>query len=117
SLGSYQDVLYSLELSDSNYSIGDVVLSDESIVGVVVGEGPVIGIINQNYIPEQGDTLSIGTVLSSVELTNLTNVEEHYEEILASNQALRERTTDLPGPVAGLHWFNDRLYAVASVAK
>src|SRR5690606_18033994 len=27
------------------------------------------------------------------------------------------RVTSLPGPVAGLHWFNDRLYAVASALR
>lgn len=46
-----------------------------------------------------------------------TDPEQHYEMLLQYMNVLRERTEELPGPVAGLHWFRDRLYAVASTAR
>lgn len=41
--------------------------------------------------------------------------EEHYELLLTYNEYLRERVEELPGKVIGLHWFKDRLYAVADL--
>lgn len=121
SLGSYQDVFYHLELADSTYDgPGEVVLRGDEIVGVLTSadeSAVVLAIINQNYIPKVGDVLSIGTVDAVAEIKEIEEPAEQYETILQNNQTLRNRTTELPGPVAGLHWFNDRLYAVASVSK
>ena len=47
--------------------------------------------------------------------TDLFSVTEHYELLLTYNAALRSLVESLPGAVIGLHWFNDRLYAVADV--
>lgn len=42
---------------------------------------------------------------------------EEYQDLLNdANNLLRNRTEPLPGSVSGLHWFGDRLYAVADVA-
>lgn len=41
--------------------------------------------------------------------------EQHYEDLLTYNDYLRERVESLPGAVIGLHWFKDRLYAVADL--
>ena len=45
-----------------------------------------------------------------------SNPEDHYENLLQFNSQLRQNVEKLPGAVSGLHWFNDRLYAVADVA-
>lgn len=120
SLGSYQDVFYRLELDGGDYSVGDSVFNGSQLVGVVAGvqDGLVIlAVLDQNYTPTAGDNLSIGSVAGAEEIADAMLPEEQYSTILEANQSLRERTTELPGPVAGLHWFNDRLYAVASVSK
>lgn len=39
----------------------------------------------------------------------------HYEHLLSIMSSLRSKVEELPGPIAGLHWFQDRLYAVASM--
>lgn len=39
----------------------------------------------------------------------------HYEHLLSIMSSLRSKVEELPGPIAGLHWFQDRLYAVADV--
>lgn len=118
SLGNYQDTFY--RLSGVTANVNDVVNhEDGTLVGVVVDntDDVVIALINKNYVPVAGMELSIGTVTSAVELRDDLTPTEQYLAVLANNQTLRERVTELPGPVAGLHWFEDRLYAVASVTK
>ena len=118
SLGNYQDTFY--RLTGVSAAVDDVVShTDGTLVGVVVDttDGVVIALINKNYVPAAGMELSIGTVATAVELRDILTPSEQYLEVLRNNQALRDRVTSLPGPVAGLHWFEDRLYAVASVTK
>lgn len=118
SLGNYQDTFY--RLTGVSAAVADVVShTDGTLVGVVVDttDGVVIALINKNYVPAAGMELSIGTVASATELREELTPTEQYMEVLRNNQVLRERVTSLPGPVAGLHWFEDRLYAVASVTK
>lgn len=43
--------------------------------------------------------------------------EAHYVNLLAAMDSLRSNVEHLPGPIAGLHWFQDRLYAVAGLQK
>lgn len=127
SLGSYQDVIYRLygDFEGSMPSPGDLVSNeDEQLVGVITafgtedGRGYIdVAIINNNLIPKSGDLLSAGEVQSVHEIKELQDYEGQYETILDANATLRARVTDLPGPIAGLHWFGDRLYAVASVLK
>lgn len=45
----------------------------------------------------------------------ITDPEQHYELLLTYMDVLRQGTEQLPGAVAGLHWFRDRLYAVADM--
>ena len=118
SLGNYQDTFY--RLTGVSAAVDDVVNhTDGTLVGVVVDttDGVVIALINKNYVPAAGMELSIGTVATAVELRDELTPAEQYLEVLRNNQTLRDRVTALPGPVAGLHWFEDRLYAVASVTK
>lgn len=121
SLGSYQDELYQLDLGgEAPREVGQAVLNDGALVGVLVAYDSgiaTIAILNHNLIPEEGQELNIGLVYSVQELKDIRTPELQYQNVLEANAALRERTTELPGPVAGLHWFEDRLYAVASVLK
>ena len=41
--------------------------------------------------------------------------DEHQALVNEVNQYLRNRVEDLPGPISGLHWFRDRLYAVVDI--
>lgn len=84
-----------------------------------------VSIIDQNLIPEVGDTLYYdvdgvatgGSVITEIVkgASDDRTVDQHYDNILRAHAAARETTTELQGPVAGLHWFRDRLYAVAGV--
>lgn len=67
-----------------------------------------LAIINETKIKELTYSYSWGRDAAQ-------SPEDHYNLVLQYNTILRERTTELPGPVAGLHWFRDRLYAIASV--
>lgn len=81
-------------------------------------------VIDANFIPVAGDTLSYYNELVEVTDTVVSavagkdsgiTVDEHYNNLLTFTGYLRERIGELPGGVAGLHWFRDRLYAVAEV--
>lgn len=121
SLGSYQDDLYVLGLSGMNASPGDLVYtSSDELVGVALAvqeDSVLIALLNKNLLPTRSQELNIGVVVSVESLDATSSPEDQYTSILQANEVLRQRTTTLPGPVAGLHWFNDRLYAVASVVK
>ena len=121
SLGSYQDDLYVLGLSGMDTSPGDLIYnSNDELVGVTLAvqeDSVTIALLNKNLLPTRNQELSIGTVVSVESLDDTASPSEHYDAILQANEVLRQRATTLPGPVAGLHWFNDRLYAVASVVK
>ena len=98
---------------------------DGQLVGLVIehreDDALTFVLIDDNLLPSEGQTLyanGFPLVFTSVtELADVATQEEQYAAILANNQLLRERVTTLPGPVAGLHWFNDRLFAVASVPR
>ena len=112
SLGSYQDIFYSV-LESSGWDVGDILVRDDNsqpwaVVVDTALDSYTVGVIDFTAIPS-----------GAVELKQLVGVnpEDHYDWILTYNAALRRRTTTLPGPVAGLHWFNDRLYAVSSLPQ
>lgn len=111
SKGSYiDDFLRTSSFTSS--SVADVVYVNNVIFGVVVGSGDDytdVAVINETLINKLAGTAEWGRNLEEY------TPQEHYELVLQYNEILRQRATTLPGPVAGLHWFNDRLYAVASV--
>lgn len=45
----------------------------------------------------------------------LKDVTEHYELLLSFQGQVRAMVESLPGAIIGLHWFRDRLYAVADL--
>lgn len=129
SLGSYQDTFMVITFNDvPTVGVGEVVTNQTEPVGIVVSvDAPsiTIAIIDETVIPAVGSPLyavdsgiNVGTVTGTADLrTVIPNPEDYYTAVLSYNQIIRSRTTELPGPVAGLHWFRDRLYAVASVIK
>jgi hypothetical protein len=106
----------------------DLVATDEGLLGVVVAvSSNVISVvvINQNIIPEVGDTVyrivagvnSNANVVTAVATGTDTaaDADTHYNNLLTYTAVLRTRVEELPGAIIGLHWFRDRLYAVADV--
>ena len=84
---------------------------------LIIEDGRVLAIV----LAEQGDDLHVALVDENYLLptpgkeSGLTP-DEHYELLLEYTQVLRDRVGTLPGAIIGLHWFRDRLYAVADVA-
>lgn len=79
-----------------------------------------VAVYNQKLTPRVGESfIWDGEAFSILSLTNGRDVEgitaeQHYENLLKYMNVLREEVGDLP-PVAGLHWHEDRLYAIADV--
>lgn len=106
----------------------DLVATEEGLLGVVVNVSSTvisIVVINQNIIPEVGDTVyrivngvnSNPNVVTAVATgtASAADADTHYNNLLAYTEILRSRIEELPGAIIGLHWFRDRLYAVADV--
>lgn len=80
-----------------------------------------VAVIDSNVSPIPGDAIAINQVNVGVVTSATVGLEtglsatQHYSKLLELLQALRVRVENLPGPIAGLHWFKDRLYAVASI--
>lgn len=101
----------------------------EKLLGIVVeqeGTKVVYAKLNQNLDPRLGDTIysrdgavqsALYEVLDSTSLKDSgVTPEQHYDAVLQYNDILRDRVESLPGPIIGLHWFQDRLYAVANMS-
>ena len=106
-LSSFDDfVLVSVVNVDSN----DIAYNDEGVAfGVAVGEvdgDTAIVVFNETELPATAQWAS----------DVITDYEEHYQYVLQFASVLRLQVETLPGPIAGLHWFRDRLYAVADVS-
>ena len=127
------DEYYVIQVADlaSPAEIGDILLKDGDVFGVV-------GLVD-------GETLYYLQVNSALKLTNNDAIEgaysypsfsrytmtvmtstsgrdsgasttEHYDKLVQIMANLRTNVEPLPGRIAGLHWFQDRLYAVADTA-
>lgn len=88
------------------------------------GDSVYIEIINNALQVKPGDNIAvlggagIGTITAITPGKIYTPTPEaHYEKLLELMSLVRPRITVLPEPVAGLHWFRDRLYAVAGIPK
>lgn len=115
-----------VDSTDWNAPAGAIVTTDEGILGIatLVDDDLVfVAVINQNLIPSAGDSIywvdegantNAVTVVAVPESTD--TVEEQYTNLLYHMAVLRSRVEELPGNIIGLHWFRDRLYAVADVA-
>lgn len=107
---------------------GSLVATDGGLLGVVVGFSSAkiyVAVINYNLIPVVGDTIYIVTngvntsgnvvTASTTGTEDAADADTHYNNLLTFTEVLRTRIEELPGAIIGLHWFRDRLYAVADV--
>lgn len=114
----------------AQYTPGSLLSVEDGLVGVVVstdtGTNTIyVAVINETLLPTVGqnvyrnvdgalqDEMAVVSVDMGVDVGDTP--EEHYTNLLAFNRFLRLRVEELPGPVAGLHWFRDRLHAIAGV--
>lgn len=96
-------------LTDEYTAEEGLLLKDGIPVAVILGSGSTyvhIAPLDENNVP-----------LHVAGRDRFSDPEEHYELLLAYMRVLRTRTERLPGAVAGLHWFRDRLYSVADTAR
>lgn len=85
-----------------------------------------VALYDLNRVPVATDVLSFrnrttyvvlgtGTVSTIVTSSSEPSTTVQYDNLLALNSYLRGFVESLPGAIIGLHWFRDRLYAVADV--
>ncbi len=77
-----------------------------------------MAVINKKLDPTVDDTVKIGAASSALTSTvggSLSGItpEQHYTNLVDYQDIVRQAKQELPGPIAGLHWFRDRLYAIA----
>ena len=96
--------------SHSPYS---VVLNNGVAFGIVVLDTEVEGRTPVAVFDYQ--QLTFADSNDAVWAKKLLTEEEHLQLLLDCNQYLRDRVESLPGPISGLHWFRDRLYAVSDI--
>lgn len=110
---------------------GDLLAIDGDVFAVVLSTdnlgGVAVAIINEKIIPTAADVVDRLDPVSGAATTQYTvstitlgstwevTPDAHYANLLAYQKVLRQNVEALPGPIAGLHWFKDRLYAVADV--
>lgn len=79
-----------------------------------------IAVINHKLEPKAGSTITVdgqSSPLTGYIGGSMSGIlpDLHYENLLSYMELVRSRVQELPGPIAGLHWFRDRLYAVAGM--
>ncbi len=105
-LSAIDDYLVVSEVGTDEYPPYTLAFNNDRLLGVVVAEGR-IAVIDYTNIP---DTAVWGVDYEATP-------EDHYNNLLTYNAYLRTQVESLPGPVIGLHWFRDRLYAVADFGQ
>ena len=100
------DEYYLIPLAQATEQEG-ILVSGDRVLAVVLDYTDtdyVVALIDENFHPRVAGKDSGVTP------------EEHYDNLLNYTQVLRDRVNMLPGAIIALHWFRDRLYAVADVA-
>lgn len=125
-------LLVTLDGLGAAWSVNDLIASAFGMFGVVAKTETVSGnkllyiaVNNANNVPPLGAFVYRIVDGESIDETSFLAIaygvdtgvspEEHYTNLLEINASLRDRVEYLPGPVAGLHWFRDRLHAMADV--
>lgn len=99
------------------------------VVGSITSTSLFYVIIDQTINVEEGDNVTItsysdngsadswsAVVISDEAGQDVTiDISEHYSNLLSIMSSLRNKVEALPEAIAGLHWFRDRLYAVAGL--
>lgn len=106
-------------------AIGDLLIGTNGLYGVLVGKdvgyggdlAVAVAVIIPNNAPAIGVDAAYGATIVSVQssVDYESDPDVQYQRLLDYNTVLKAKVEGLPGPVAGLHWFRDRLYAVAGV--
>lgn len=106
-------------------AIGDLLIGTNGLYGVLVGKdvgyggdlAVAVAVIIPNNAPAIGVDAAYGATIVSVQssVDYESDPDVQYQRLLDYNAVLKAKVEGLPGPVAGLHWFRDRLYAVAGV--
>jgi hypothetical protein len=106
-------------------SVGDLLIGTNGLYGVLVGKNvghngdkaAAVAVIIPLNAPVVGVDDTYGATIVSVQSSTEyeTDPTVQYDRLVEYNAVLKAKVEGLPGPVAGLHWFRDRLYAVASV--
>lgn len=98
------------------YSDRTLLLYDTTVVGVYVeGIGPysIYATVNSKLVPKTA--IPASKFFSDDTKAYYLTTDELYLALLWWQNNLRSIVEELPGDVAGLHWFRDRLYAVADI--
>lgn len=103
-------------------AIDEYYLVDSSVITITAG----LAYVNDKFLGRvlnEDDFTTVAVydfkLLSTLDFQEgkeIDTAEDHYEKLLEYNAQLRDIVEQLPGAVAGLHWFNDRLYAIADMA-
>lgn len=64
-----------------------------------------------------GDEFEVSVVGSTVDASSLVTAAEYLENLRTYGAELRALVEPAPAPVAGLYWFDDRLYAAVNTYK
>ena len=101
------DEYYLVDPSILTVTAGLAYVTDK-FLGRVLNEGTLVTVAVYDF--------KLLSTIEYIEGKKVDTVEQHYTNILQYNSQLRTIVEELPGAIAGLHWFNDRLYAVADMA-
>ena len=108
-LSAFDDFILVEDADIVEYAPYELAFNEGKLYGVVVGTvtgATAIAVIDYTKIPD-------GAVWGK---DSAVSVDTHYAQVLEYNQGLREKAEALPGPIIGLHWFRDRLYAVVNIS-
>lgn len=94
-----------------DFSPYTLVFNDEKLLGVWLGNVEIDSVAYDAIAVIDYTNLPYGQWGIDSGLTP----DEHYDYLLNFNQFLRDKVEELPGPIIGLHWFRDRLYAVVDI--
>lgn len=99
--------LYALVLATATHDVEDDSVPMH-IVEINPLNAPILGTVD-------GQAGQIYTELYLGKDETGVDAQQYYSNLVYYNNFLRTWVGELPGPIAGLHWFRDRLYAIASL--
>lgn len=112
-LSALQDVMLVQDVDTQIHGDYEIAYTPGGAFAVVLGQNTyynndyiILGVFDDTLLPDDGIWASESGFLTP---------EEHLELVNTSNVTLRSYVEELPGPISGLHWFRDRLYAVVDI--
>lgn len=125
------DEYYVLTLESAfDIAVGDILMKDGVVFGVVgqidgddiyylqtnSAVSTIAGTAVTSMVPGTGSTTDYTVATNTPGTQHAESATAHYDILLSLMTAIRNRVEWLPGAIAGLHWFQDRLYCVADIA-